>query len=201
MKNKILINQFSYFYEIAIEHFVKLQKLTKKREKLRKRLQDAKNPEDLEDELFRNEKEIDKEVILVIVFSALTLEGFINDYGFKFVFSQKDFERFEKYPVICKLWIFPQIKTGKWINTKDFPLQDLLNLFSLRNRLVHSKTKRVSIGKLMQKTANIFFKEKEAKNAIQTLRKTISFLKELDSEIDISWMVSIDSRYAIKRYF
>lgn len=111
--------------------------------------------------------------VQVIVFSALSLEAFINDLLVKHLGNQL-FECLEKLEIKNKIII-----GCKMITQKDFPKDKqaysaLVNLIRLRNKLVHAKSKNPEA-----KSSDVLFLIKKQK-LIESLRVYELVVKEID---------------------
>ncbi|HJT75713.1 MAG TPA: hypothetical protein VJ739_00775 [Gemmataceae bacterium] len=86
--------------------------------------------------------------IVTITFSAFALEAHINEYGSRRL-SATYFERFiDKLDTISKWMVIPRLVCGKEISRDSQPFQYLVELFRLRNKIVHPKAKDVDLTEL-----------------------------------------------------
>jgi hypothetical protein len=126
--------------------------------------------------------------MITVIFAALTLEAFINNYGIE-VSSRNRFDKYlDKLDFVSKWLILPKLNTGKELNTDHQAFQNLQNLCALRNKLVHPKTFKRRISEIKD---NDWTTEKDAHNAIMTVEILIKELKKLDNKIDIAWLEQI----------
>ncbi|GAI76964.1 unnamed protein product [marine sediment metagenome] len=79
----------------------------------------------------------------VIVFAAICLEAFINDYA-SMNLSKSLFEKIERLELRNKWVIVPKLVTGKEFDTGSKAFQLLEQLTRSRNKLVHPKPKLAS---------------------------------------------------------
>jgi hypothetical protein len=122
---------------------------------------------------------------VVIVFAALCLEAYINDYAIN-RFSRKYFEKhLDKLDLLSKWIVIPRIVTGKQLNPDSEAVQDLQWLVTLRNRLAHFKSKKVRFTEV--KDSDFIF-DYDVERAIRTVRNLVLRLKEIDEDVDIDWL-------------
>jgi len=120
-----------------------------------------------------------------VVFSALTLEAFINHYGIERL-SRRFFDNhLDSLRPVSKWLLLPKLFVGKQINTGGEPFELLGELFGLRNRLVHYKTRRKRICDLVEED---WVTERHARNAIRAVRSVVEELRSIDPEVDIRWL-------------
>lgn len=74
-----------------------------------------------------------------IVFGALYLEAFINDYAFRKL-DRKLFEYVDKLDLVGKWLVVPELAVGKKFPKEQHVFELLKNIVKNRNRLVHFKT-------------------------------------------------------------
>jgi len=79
-----------------------------------------------------------------VIFSALTAEAFINHYGITKT-SRNYFNYLDKLNLVDKWIIVPKVVIGNSIEPGSHSIQCLKKLVSLRNSLVHYKTRKLSI--------------------------------------------------------
>lgn len=166
------------FYSIAYRHHCRIKQLVIERDKIT--VKDEKEV----DLICEKNANIQRESMVVVIFSALTLEAFINYYGI-INFSRKYFEKhFDKLNPISKWVIIPRLVVGQQLDTSEKTYELLARLFDLRNKLVHSKPTRKKINEL---TEEDWVTEKHAFDSIQAVNDSLKALKMLDPTIDIEW--------------
>jgi hypothetical protein len=126
--------------------------------------------------------------MITVIFAALTLEAFINNYGIE-AYSRSYFDKYlDKLDFVSKWFILPKLNTGKGLNTDHQAFQSLQNLCTLRNRLVHPKTFKRRISEIKDKD---WITEEDAHDAIITVETLVKELKRLDNTIDIAWLEQV----------
>ena len=128
---------------------------------------------------------IERFAIVVILFCALAAEAFINDYGIE-SFSKNYFIRYlDKLDLISKWIIIPRMVTGEELDPGSKVIQDLSWLTGLRNRLVHSKSRKIPIDKIEKSD---FFWMEDAERSLETIKNLIVELRKIDKNIHFEWM-------------
>lgn len=90
-----------------------------------------------------------KSGIISVVFLVMAIEGLINDYGFSHLGDHR-FKELEKQSIIDKIVnIFAEV-TGKQFPKDKKIYQNLNELISVRNTLVHSKSVEINMETMMR---------------------------------------------------
>jgi hypothetical protein len=124
-----------------------------------------------------------------IVFSALTLEAFINHYAIEKSSLSYLKRHLDNLNPVNKWLIIPKLFTGKELDRNSQAFELLKRLFTRRNKIVHNKTKEIKVKDYQ----NEAFERPEimkgyAREALETVRQAVDALKELDKNIDIEWL-------------
>jgi len=128
---------------------------------------------------------IERFAIVVILFCALAAEAFINDYGIENC-SKNYFKKYlDKLDLISKWIIIPRMVTGEELDPGSKIMQDLSWLVGLRNKLVHSKSRKIPIDKIEKSD---FFWIEDADRSLETIRNLIAELKRIDKSIHFDWV-------------
>jgi hypothetical protein len=123
--------------------------------------------------------------LVVVVFSALTLEAYINHYGISRL-SRNYFSNYlDKLDMIAKWIVIPKVVTGKQLDSGSAAMQDLDWLVTLRNKLVHYKSKKVAVNNIQ--TSDFLWYE-DAARAVQAVRRVTAALKGIDPEAEMDWL-------------
>ena len=122
-----------------------------------------------------------KHAIVTIVFSAFTLEAYINDYA-----ARKGLKKYLNDLSFVKKWVeIPKLVTGKEFS-KDQQCYSLLEeLKNSRNELVHSKSKALSLenqADVKKIGDDVYSLAKSAEKAVETIFAVIKYLTEIDPE-------------------
>jgi len=177
---KIVIEKHQIFYSIAWHQYTIINKLV-----LERTNKNVKNNKDVYFICLKN-AEIQRASIIVVIFCALTLEGFINSYGIQ-KFSKTYFKKhLDKLNPISKFILIPKLITGKQIDTDSQAYDLLQNLFKLRDKLAHYKTKKKKICDL--NLDEDWITEKHASAAIIAVNKVIQKFKKIEPTFDIEWL-------------
>jgi len=128
--------------------------------------------------------------MVTVVFSAMTIESYINEYGID-NFSSSYFNNYlDKLDIKSKWVTYPKLVTGKQIDTNSQTFELLGKLIALRNRLVHDRTRKKRICDLNESN---WVTESEAKEAVNTVRKLVNELSKLDTNIETDWLDEAES--------
>ena len=174
------------YFKIALEHYEKIKKLKQEHDILQARFRAKKNLSNREiDLLAEKNNAIGEETLIVIVFSALSLESFINNYGITRL-SKNYFTNYLDKPNTLSKWIIiPKIVTRKQIDPGSKAIQDLSWLITLRNKLVHYKSREIPIDGVKESD---FFWEYDAEKAIKTVKKIVLKLNAIDRKVETDWL-------------
>lgn len=182
-QNVVILNNFKTFFGIATRNYSKTKDLCKERDSTR-----IIKDEDVDFACLKN-AEIQRKAMITVIFSHMTLESYINFYGIE-NFSRSHFKNYlDKLDIKSKWVIIPELVTGKQINTESEAFRFLGELISLRNRLVHEKTRHKRISELKESD---WVTEAEATQALDTVRGMLQELKKVDSKIDIDWICEVE---------
>jgi len=118
--------------------------------------------------------------LVVVVFSALTLEAYINHYGISRL-SKNYFSKYlDKLDMFAKWIVIPKVVTGKQLDPGSVAMQDLDWLVTLRNNLVHYKSKKVAIHDIQ---ASDFLWYEDAARAVQAVRRVTVSLNRVTRDV------------------
>jgi len=128
----------------------------------------------------------------VVIFCATSLEAYINHYAISKLSKNYFTTYLDKLDLFSKWIVIPRIVTGTQLDAGSKPLQDLSWLITLRNKLVHPKSRKISIDD-MKKTD--FLWREDAERVIETVRHLVQELKKIDDSIYIDWTTKKYERY------
>lgn len=131
--------------------------------------------------------EIDKCSRIVIIFCALSLEAFINDYAIDRTSKSYLKKYLDKLDLYSKWVVIPRLLTGSKLDTGAQPMQDLDWLIKQRNRLVHFKSETAEVSKIGDEI-NFFYREQEAQKAIDTVKNIVLALHKIDKTANETWL-------------
>ena len=137
------------------------------------------------------QKQQDHHSVIVIVFSALAIEGYINYYAIKNLPDSYFEKHIEKIDTLSKWILLPKIIAGSEFPRESKAYSLLQQLIRDRNYLVHNKTSRLQVYdqkndqlKISSPAVKMFkFSEdlfKKAKNAIDAMDELSIIMEELD---------------------
>ena len=187
----ITLQNHKTFYSVACLAYQDVQRLLREREAYRERVaaQARMWTEDDDDQLAVTEAAIQRCAMVTVVFSALALEAFINDYGIE-RFSRSFFDKYlDRLHPVAKWIILPNLVTGRRPRTDTEGFERLRALFVLRNHLVHFKTVTKRVSKITDKD---HLTEHHARDAIKGVRAMVLALGRLaeraGQKVETEWL-------------
>ncbi len=124
-----------------------------------------------------------EEAITSVVFSSMTLEAFINEYGINKSGKNYFSNNLDKLSLESKFLIIPKLFGTTFLNPENHEFEQLKWLIKLRNDLVHFKKKSRNIKDI--KMINPL-KQKDfitSEHAVKSIEVVKSIIKILDFEI------------------
>lgn len=123
---------------------------------------------------------------VAVVFSALTLESFINHYGQRLdpdVFRALDRSNAEKWS------LFPLLLSGKRMESGSAAMNGVVSVFRLRDKLVHDKPHSVTLDPMKGLDGFKVFPIDDATRTdpIKHVQEALKALKALDPRVEIAW--------------
>jgi len=188
--------EFTYyedFFHIAIDTYKEIIKLEKEHNELQAGLSESeKSSDNFVDKVAEKNDRIGRLVLIVVVFCATSLEAYINHYAISHLSKNYLRTYLDKLDLLSKWIVIPRITTGTQLDAGSRPLQDLSWLITLRNKLVHYKSRKVSIEEIRDTD---FLWENDAKRAIETVKNLAQELKKIDNGIYIDWTTKSYNKY------
>lgn len=187
--SKMLFVSVSYYADyakIALENYDRIQKPLKERKVIDDKYEKLGKISGQENSKFweRNVK-IGKYSRVIVVFCALALEAFINDYAIKH-FSRNYLKKYlDKLGLMSKWIVIPRLVTGSQLDAGSQQMEDLDWLVEQRNLLVHFKSQTVEVSKL---SSVKFFAEQDAEKAISTVKNIVLALHKIDKTANETWL-------------
>lgn len=178
--HEITFTNHETFFAIAHRHHELIKHLVRER--------DGRPKDDDRDVDFHCAKnaEIQRAAMVSVIFSALTLEAFVNNYAIE-RFSRSYFDNhLDKLPTISKWIIIPKLFTGKELNSDSQPYECLKRLFKRRDRLVHYKTRKKKLSEIYEE--DIWVTEEQSAEAVATVEAVLKELSELDRTVSMEWL-------------
>lgn len=170
------------FYRIALEGLKRARRLEKLAER---RLQREELSEGDKDYTARLTGFAELGSIVSVVFSALSLEAFINDYANRRL-SKSYFDNYlDKLDLVSKWIVIPLIITGSQIDTGSQGINNLRWLVRVRNELVHYKSK---IKKVSEVGWEDWINLEDAEKSCETVPILVRELGKLDRSVQTDWL-------------
>jgi len=183
-EDQITLNRHKTFWVIANEQHSFVNRCIVERQARR-----VKTDRDVDFQCWKN-AQIQRAAMVSVVFSALTLEAFINDYGIS-NFSKTFFDTYlDRLSPTAKWMIIPRLKTGKQLDPQRPPIHKLSSLFKQRDKLVHHKTVTKPVSEVFNKD---WLDEKHSKESLSIVQLLVKELAEIDQTVDVSWLEIEDS--------
>lgn len=186
-KNEFIFSNHTTYFSIAYHNCNLASDLASKRKDISSSLGLGKKLTEEDYQTGCREKALGDASIIAVIFSALTLEAFINHYAI-INFSKSYLEKhLDKLNTPSKFLIIPKLIKGKELDVSHTYFKSLNELFTLRNQLVHYKSKKIKLLDFMEHKEP-YINEKYAQKAIQTVLEVLNKLKEIDEAIDLKWI-------------
>ena len=175
----------SNYFMIVKDNYSRIQKLKREHDKFRDNIKGRKMSDFDVDFLASKNDAIGELALIVIVFSAFTLEAYINHYGISRLSRNYFSSYLGKLDLIAKWLVIPRVVTGEQLDPGSQAMQDLSWLVALRNRLAHFKSKMITVEEI--KESDLLWHE-DAERALNTVKGVVSLLKRIDAEADTNWI-------------
>jgi len=98
----------------------------------------------------------------------------------------------DKLDLLSKWVVIPRIITGTQLDAGSKALQELSWLITLRNKLVHYKSRKIEITDIKETD---FLWGNDAKRAIETVKNLAQELKKIDADIYVEWTTRKYEKY------
>jgi hypothetical protein len=179
--HQVTLTRHQTFLALAFQHHAIVKALVAKRN-----ARQVKDDADVDFQCLKN-AQIQRSGMVSVVFSALALEAFINNYAAE-RFSKNYFENhLDRLNPVSKWLVIPRLATGKQVATDGKVYGDLKRLFKLRDKLVHYKTRKKNLSQLSE---DDWVTEKHSEEAISAVESAVRELATVDASVDISWLKS-----------
>jgi len=189
----IEFNYYEDFFHVAVDTYKEIVKLEKVLNKLQENTSKSdKSSDDFTNKVAEKNDRIGRLASIVIIFCATSLEAYINHYAISRLSKNYLKTYLDKLDLFSKWIIIPRITTGIQLNAGSRVLQELSWLITLRNKLVHSKSRKIQIDDMKETD---FLWGDDAKRAVETVKNLAQELKKLDDAVDIDWTTHKYERY------
>jgi hypothetical protein len=173
------------YFKIVRDNYSRIQELKREHDEYKRSIKGTKMSDDDVDFLASKNDAIEELALIVIVFSAFTLEAYINHYGISCL-SRNYFSNYlDKLDLLAKWLVVPRIVTGKRLDPGSQAMQELSWLVALRNRLAHFKSKVITVEEIKESD---FLWHEDAERAFNTVRVVVSLLKRIDAKAETDWI-------------
>lgn len=142
--------------------------------------------------------DMEKNVVITIVFSAMCIESFLNDYAAACLGDSEFYDNFDKLSEISKLELISKFILKTTVDKEKSYYSQLKTLIKARNSYVHNKSKDFDINTYREENSYLVFSEdeceppvynkvivkeeiKSALNALKAIRDIALFFDEHDS--------------------
>jgi hypothetical protein len=182
---KIAWTHHGDYFKVVTDTFSRIQELKQEHDQFQNSHKEKDLSDDDVDFLASRNNAIGELALIVIVFSAFTLEAYINHYGINRLSRNYFSSYLDKLDLLAKWLVIPRVVTGKKLDLGTAAMQDLSWLVSLRNRLAHFKSKTITVEEI--KDSDWLWYE-DAEKAVRTVKRVVSLLKRIDSKADTDWL-------------
>jgi hypothetical protein len=190
---EIEFNYYEDFFHVAVDTYKEIVKLEKELNKLQANTSKLdKSSDDFTNKVAEKNDRIGRLASIVIIFCATSLEAYINYYAISRLSKNYLKTYLDKLDLFSKWIVIPRISTGTQLNAGSRSLQELSWLITLRNKLVHSKSRKIQIDDMKETD---FLWGDDAMRAIETVKNLAQELKKIDDAVDIEWTTHKYKRY------
>lgn len=177
---EISLTNHETFFAIAHQHHQEIKRLVSERN-----MREIKGNYDVDFNAAKN-AEIQRCAMVSVIFSALTLEALINNYGIE-RFSATYFDKhLANLNTVSKWVVIPTLATGKDLNRDRQAFEGLKHLFKQRDKLVHYKTRKKKVSELQEHED--WVTEEHSEKALQTVRALVEAVSEIDPSLETEWL-------------
>lgn len=121
-------------------------------------------------------------VHLIIIFSALCLESLINDYCVIRRSGNYLKKYLDKLDTPSKWFLIPKLLTGKEIPSDSQALELIKGLYSIRNRLVHPKSKELGKSEIISDNSILILRH--VPKSLKAIKEATNELYKIDPEFN-----------------
>jgi hypothetical protein len=182
---KIAWTHHGDYFKVVMDTYSRIQELKRDHDEFQQSLNGKEASDDDVAVLASKNDAIGELALIVIVFSAFTLEAYINHYGINRLSRNYFASYLDKLDLLAKWVVFPRVVTGKEIDPGSRPMQDLSWLVALRNRLAHFKSKTMAVEEIKESD---FLWHEDAERAVRTVKRVVSLLKRIDRREETDWL-------------
>lgn len=177
------VSQFETFFRIARASYRKLHEVQEREIDWPTGSTSGPNVESLRRSSYESRQRF---AAVAIVFSALTLESFINHYGSSLdpdLFNALDRSNSAKWQ------LFPMLRCGKKLVSGGAAMNGIGEIFRIRDRLVHDKPHHFTLGTGVDpKTIKPMPIDLAKKlDPIRHVREALTALQKIDPTVEIGW--------------
>jgi len=182
---KIAWTHHGDYFKVVMDTYSQIQELKREHDQFQRSLNGKEMSDDDVAVLASKNDAIGELALIVIVFSAFTLEAYINHYGINHL-SRNYFSRYlGRLDLLAKWVVIPRVVTGEKLDPGLQAMQDLSWLVSLRNRLAHFKSKTIAVEEIKESD---WLWHEDAERAVRTVRGVVSLLERIDPKAETYWL-------------
>jgi hypothetical protein len=168
---------------MAIEEYLIAYKIEQQRDRIEKR--NYKNSARKFVRIAELNSQMENHFIKIVIFCAITSEAFINHYAIERISKSYFDKHLDKMDTVSKWIVIPKLITGKQIDSGSEAIQNLRSLIKIRHKLIHPKTRFLTIEQMVEA---IFISDEDVKDALRTIGKLSDELFKVDNSININWI-------------
>lgn len=186
---------YDFYAGIAREHYSKVISNSKELEELNNKIVDEDTYYQHTEECIKKENELQKNCIITITFSAMSLESFIYDYSASVLGDSYTSNYIDKLDVISKWVIVPKMITGKEIPRDERCFELLKQTIKLRNNFIHSKSKEFNLEKAVAQLESSDIEQMvlHAKDSVDVITKLAIEIDKIDPEANAKFKLDCDN--------
>jgi len=135
---------------------------------------------------------------IMTVFSAMTLEAYIDYYAATKLQSKAYFDNYIAQLKLLPKWVLvPQLAVQKSMGRKSHGFTYMRNLLSYRSDIVYENPVDADSESYLKKVLSKIAPNPEtrARTAVEAVKEMVKELKKIDPDIDTDWIKRIEQKY------
>jgi len=178
------VSQYETFFRIARASYRKLKEVQEREIDMPTGSTEGPNLESMRRSSYEQRQRF---AAVAVVFSALTLESFINHYGS--LLGADVFKKLDRKSNAEKWRLFPELRCGKTLASGGTAMEGIKAIFKIRDQLVHDKPHSFTFGPDSDpKDFTVLSIDLATKtDPIKHVCEALDELKQIDPAVEISW--------------
>lgn len=177
------VSQYGTFFRVACASYRKLHEVQDREIEWQNGSTESPDPQVLRKSSYEQRQRF---AAVAVVFSAITLESFINHYGHQL---DADLHSALDRSNVAKWQLFPMLRCGKKLASDGLAMKGIGDIFRIYDWLVHDKPHSFTFGPdLDSKDIRVMPIDLATKlNPIRHVRVALTALQQIDPSVEIGW--------------